>query len=188
MTGAMATDIPPERAETLAMIWPSQAPLPEPARLPRGVGLRLGVDHAAFVAVQDTISFSVTASAWAGLLERLAAGAMIFAEITETGEPIAVAAAEHRDGGWVEPGWVAVAPAHRGLGLGLAVCTALTRHLLTSGHRHLVGSTQDHRLAALRIYFTLGFRPAYRPEKAERWRTVCRQLEWPYREGWAWPS
>ncbi|MFT5679240.1 MAG: mycothiol synthase [Myxococcota bacterium] len=168
--------LPLERDETLALRWPPDASPPPPPDLPRGYTLRVGVDRAAFASTQAAIGFEVTDAAWSRLVEQLAAGAMVFAETTDTHEPVAVAAAEHCADGWVEPGWVAVAPVHRGAGLGLAVCTALTRHLLSHGHHRLIGSTQDHRLAALRIYLTLGFQPVLRPEKAARWQAVMLQV------------
>ena len=172
----MKTDFPRERPETLAMVWPQTAPPPTSPQLPEGFTLRVGADRAAFASAQATIGFALPHSAWRDLTARLVPDAMVFAAQSATGEPVAVAAAERRDGGWVELGWVAVAPAHRGMGLGLAVCAALTGHLLARGHTRLFGSTQDHRLAALRLYFTLGFRPVLRAENADRWQAVCDRL------------
>ncbi len=43
---------------------------------------------------------------------------MVFAETSETHEPVAVAAAERVASGWVELGWVAVAPPRAGPRLG----------------------------------------------------------------------
>ena len=98
---------------------------------------------------------------------------MVFAETNETHEPVAVAAAEWVASGWMELGWVAVAPAHRGQGLGLAVCSSLIARLTLADESRLWGSTQDHRLAALRIYFTLGFHPVFR---------ACRRDKMAFRE------
>lgn len=181
--------VPIERDETLAMVWPQDGQPPDRIESPPGYTLRTAVDRAAFNRVQASIGFEVTDAAWAKLTERLVSGSMVFAETSETHEPIAVAAAERGVSGWVELGWVAVAPAHRGQGLGLAVCESLTARLILSGESRLWGSTQDHRLAALRIYLTLGFHPVFRPEKTGRWREACARLDRAFSPDlWGWPS
>ncbi len=183
------TMVPIERDETLAMAWPQGRQPPSRIELPPGYTLRTAVDHAAFKGVQASIGFEVSDAAWGTLTERLVSGSMVFAETSETHEPVAVAAAERVASGWVELGWVAVAPAHRGQGLGLAVCSSLIARLTLADESRLWGSTQDHRLAALRIYFTLGFHPVFRPEKLGRWREVCARLDRPFsRDVWGWPS
>jgi len=151
--------------------------------------LRTGIDQPAFRAVQRSIGFDVTEAAWSTLAAHLVGASMVIAETTRDREPVAVAAAERRDGGWVELGWVAVAPAHRGRRLGLSVCSLLTRSLIDAGETRLFGSTQDDRLAALAIYFTLGYVPVFRPEKLDRWRRVCNALGVPFSPpGWGWPE
>lgn len=177
--------VPLERTETLAMAWPSQAPPPD-ATVPPGYTVQTGVDCLAFRRVQRSIGFDVTDGAWSTLSENLVRDSMVFA--WGSGSPVAVAAAEHRADRWVEIGWVAVSPAHRARGLGLAVCGALTRSLLEAGDRRLFGSTQDSRLAALKIYFTLGFHPVFRAGKGARWRDVCERLRVPFTpRQWSWP-
>ena len=123
------TMVPIERDETLAMAWPQGRQPPSRIELPPGYALRTAVDHAAFKGVQASIGFEVSDAAWGTLTERLVSGSMVFAETSETHEPVAVAAAERVASGWVELGWVAVAPAHRGQGLGLAVCSSLIARL-----------------------------------------------------------
>jgi len=171
------------------MDWPQGRQPPSGLEPPPGYALRTAVDRAAFRDVQASIGFEVSDTAWSTLTERLVSGSMVFAETSEDHEPVAVAAAERVAGGWVELGWVAVAPAHRGQGLGLAVCSALTARLILADESRLWGSTQDHRLAALRIYFTLGFHPVFRPEKLGRWREVCARLDRVFSPDlWGWPS
>ncbi len=167
------TEAPPlERAETLALRWPEgQAPPAKPTLDPE-YRLRTMVDARPFRRVQATIGFHVAEDAWRSLRTNLVEDAMVFATRAEV--PVGVAAAERR-GDWVELGWVAVSPADRGRGLGLAVCAALTRQLLKSGETKVFLSTQDHRLAALKIYLSLGFHPVVRG-KGERWRAVHEQL------------
>lgn len=167
---AFAATMPRERPDTLALRWPFGAPPPE-ARATPGVALRRGIDRDAFCAVQDRIGFVVTDAVWSEV--RLVDGGMVVARDAQG--PVAVACAEARAGGWVELGWVAVDPSHRGQGLGRAVCSALVTALLEGGHTLLFGSTQDARVHALRIYLDLGFAPVERPDKAARWAAVIAQ-------------
>jgi mycothiol synthase len=111
---------------------------------------------------------------------------MVFVESDDV--PVAVACALEREEGWRELAWVAVASVHRGKGLGSMVCSALIRHLLASDEQRIFGSTQDERLAALRIYLEMGFYPVHREDKVERWHAICNNLSWPFRpQLWGWP-
>ena len=68
------------------------------------------------------------------------------------------------------------------------VCSALIRQQLASGEQRIFGSTQDERLAALRIYLEIGFHPVHREDKVERWRAICDHLGWPFTPRlWGWP-
>lgn len=167
--------MPTERAETLALRWPVDGQRPGLLPLKDRYSINTGVDSNQFRQVQGAIGFEVNDAVWAELTESLADNAMTLAVDAMTESAVAAALAEQR-GPWLELGWVAVAPRHRGNGLGYAVCCALVTHLLAEGQTRLFGSTQDHRLAALSIYFALGFHPVLRPEKMERWRVVCGQL------------
>jgi mycothiol synthase len=81
----------------------------------------------------------------------------------------------HRAGG--ELGWVAADPEHRGRGLGLCVCAAVTSRFLDAGYTDLYLRTDDFRLPAIRTYLKLGWIPfLFAPDMEERWRAVCRQL------------
>ena len=163
---ALAT-LPVERDETLALIWPAEQAAPEGVS-PEGYAVTVGVDREAFAAVQAAIGFAVTDAVWDGL--SLVDGAM--AVVRCDGAPVAVACAEHRAAPWVELGWVAVDPVHRGRGLGRVVTASVVAHLLDAGLDRITGSTQDARLHALRIYLGLGFVPVDRPEKEARWAAV----------------
>jgi len=86
---------------------------------------------------------------------------------------------QHPFGG--ELGWVASDPAHRGKGLGRAVCAAATARLIRGGYRNIHLYTEDWRLPALKTYLTLGYVPfLYIPEMEPRWQTICEQLHWSY--------
>jgi mycothiol synthase len=97
--------------------------------------------------------------------------------------------AMHPFGG--ELGWVAASVAHRGQGLGRAVCAAATARLIHAGYRRIYLRTDDWRLPALKIYLTLGYMPLlYGPEPERmrtRWKTICDALNWPFTPE-AWPK
>lgn len=164
--------LPLERPETLALVWPGKAPAPRP-QVPEGYSLHAGADPAAFATVQASIGFAATPETWASL--DLVPDGMVVAQGPEGA--VAVACALQSVSPWIELAWVAVDPAHRGRGLGKAVCASLVAGLLASGRNRIVGSTQDARIHALRIYLDLGFEPVQRPDKVERWAAVLAQ--WP---------
>lgn len=166
-----SASMPVERDETLAFTWPTDREAPAPP-LPDGYVLDDG-DRAAFEAVQASIGFAVGTDTWDGL--DLVPGTSVAVRHGDT--PIAFACAEHRPERWVELGWVAVDPAHRGRGLGRAVTAAVVARLLAADHRRIVGSTQDARIHALRIYLGLGFRPVERSDKADRWAAALARVE-----------
>jgi mycothiol synthase len=76
-----------------------------------------------------------------------------------------------------ELGWVAGDPAHSGKGLGLAVCSAVTRRFIEAGYRRIYLRTDDWRLPALKTYMKLGYVPfIYAPDMVERWKKVYDKL------------
>ena len=86
-----------------------------------------------------------------------------------------------------ELGWLAVDPAHTGQGIGRALAAAVTARLIGAGYRHIHLYSEDYRLAALRIYLSLGYQPRlYTPDMAGRWEAICAKLGWPYAPD-AWP-
>ncbi len=90
--------------------------------------------------------------------------------------------------GGAELGWVAAHPDHRGKGLGLAVCAAVTRALLQLGFADIYLLTDDWRLPALKTYLKLGYEPfLFLPQMRERWQAICSKLSWPFTPE-VWPS
>ena len=76
-----------------------------------------------------------------------------------------------------ELGWVAADPAHRGRGLGRAVCLAVLRAAAAAGHREIFLRTDDHRRPAIALYLSLGFIPWLRdPTAPARWRAVQKEI------------
>ena len=68
--------------------------------------------------------------------------------------------------------------AHRGRKLGLITCGAVTRYLGKNGYQSVSLLTDDWRLAAIRVYFDLGFTPIInRIDMPARWEAIRQQLE-----------
>lgn len=85
-----------------------------------------------------------------------------------------------------ELGWLASDPTHSGQGLGTAISAAVTQRMLHEKCAIIHLSTEDFRLAAIKIYLKLGYCPVlYLPEMQERWQEICSQLNIPYTpEAW----
>lgn len=72
---------------------------------------------------------------------------------------------------------VAVAPEHRGGGLGRALVVAVLHRLREAGARSAGLKTDDYRRAAIRIYLGVGFRPVLSHDShLGRWRAVYQEL------------
>lgn len=73
-----------------------------------------------------------------------------------------------------------VDPKHRAIGLGRALLAATLRRLKDVGCRSAALSTDDFRLAAIRLYLAFGFRPTLTHDShAGRWHEVLRRLGLP---------
>ena len=76
-----------------------------------------------------------------------------------------------------ELGWVAVAPAHQGHGLGLPVCRAVLWYARSRAWPVAILNTDDWRLAAIKTYLRLGFEPELTHDSHDaRWREIRRRL------------
>ena len=180
---------PPRRQ--LQMVWP-KARLAEEFvwSLPEGYILRQRrvEDTAEYIRVMASAGFT----GWT--LERVAAegrpiipNGCYVVEHKATRRLAAVAQGNHRPsdlwpcGG--ELGWLAGDPEHKGKGLGNIVCSAVVRRLLEAGYQNIYLLTDDHRLAAIKIYLRMGFQPLLHAEDMEeRWRAVAAQLEFDYED------
>ena len=96
------------------------------------------------------------------------------------GTPVAAAGGFYRpsfikDAGFLH--YVAVLPAHRGVGLGSVVCLAALHQMVREGRGAAWLSTDDFRLPAVRTYLKLGFEPLLVHEnQRERWPAVFDRL------------
>jgi mycothiol synthase len=78
-------------------------------------------------------------------------------------------------------GWLAVDPSHRGKGLGCLVATEVTRRLTEAGYKNIYLETHDHRLSAIKIYLTMGWKPLlYCEGMWERWNEIHKKLKLPF--------
>lgn len=174
-----------ERPETVAFVWPKASLVPN-CEAVQPYSLDVSTDRHSFEVVQAAIEWQVTDDQWNLLQNDLVPDSMVFAR--QGNEPAGVACALFRADDWVELAWVAVAPNYRGRGLGKLVCSSVIRQLNLSGSYRIFGSTQDDRLAALKVYLDIGFHPVYRPEKTERWGLICQKLDKPFTPAlWGWP-
>ena len=99
--------------------------------------------------------------------------------ISKDGKDIATATAVEKD--WVPgEGWfrmIASDPDARGLGAGRLVCLAALHSLAARGYKTAVLSTDDDRIPALSLYYSLGFRPIFTHEShEERWKKVMEKI------------
>ena len=82
---------------------------------------------------------------------------------------------ERRGHGMVH--YVAVLPKHRGKRLGFMLVARVLQLLERMGYPDVWLSTDDFRLAAIRVYLELGFEPASaHPSHKERWEIVRHKL------------
>lgn len=171
----------------LQMFWPETAQFPD-FDVPDGYRIRpiregdeAGQVRVMHVAGFDTWNEEKLAEWW----KTRALPDGVFVVVHEaSGEIVATAMASHRPsplhpcGG--ELGWVAADPGHAGRGLGRVVCAGALKRFLDAGYRRLYLSTDDFRLAAIKTYLKMGFRPfLFAPDMEKRWQTVCRKLDWP---------
>ena len=77
-----------------------------------------------------------------------------------------------------EFGWVSVSPDHQGRGLGYQVSLAALLFIRELGYRETFLHTDDVRLAAIKTYLKLGFRPHLTHASHERrWKAVYSRLQ-----------
>ena len=73
-------------------------------------------------------------------------------------------------------GWfrmVGVDPCARGIGAGRIISLAAMHSLAARGYKSIVLSTDDERIPAINMYYSLGFRPLYTHESHKaRWKSI----------------
>lgn len=157
-----------------------------PVRLPEGYGVRTFTegDEQAWI---DVLNSTEALGAWdLDRAQRVMLGPVRVVRegvhfITHDGIAVATSCLTHHDDlEAAELGWVATMPAHQGQGLGRQVCLATLDFIRRRGYPAVILFTDDHRLAAVRTYLGLGFRPLMTHDSHPgRWGEVLRLVHWP---------
>ena len=171
----------------LHMVWPKYLALIPDQNISSEYSVRClrDGDESAYVRLMHAAGFvNWTEAQLATWRRSLALPDGIFVAVhASSGEIVATALAAHRptelhpSGG--ELGWVAASTQHAGHGLGMAVSLAALRRLLDAGYHTIYLLTDDHRLAAIKIYLKIGFLPFLcATDMKHRWETVAEKLNW----------
>ena len=100
--------------------------------------------------------------------------------LSENGKAIATATAIENEK-YPGEGWfrrVGVDPDSRGKGAGRLICLAALHSLAARGYKTALLSTDDERIPAISLYYSLGFRPVYSHEShEERWKKILPEIK-----------
>lgn len=178
-------------AEQLQMLWPEELlDVPPVVHVPDGYELRTfrTGDEDAYCRLMAAAGFEGwnTARLQEWLLRVIPDGLfLVESAAADKREIVATAMATHHPldlhpfGGGL--GWVAGNPEHKGKGLGMTVCAAVTARFIRGGYRRIYLKTDDWRLPAIKIYLKLGYQPfLFLPDMETRWKDVCEKLDWPF--------
>ncbi|OPH57737.1 hypothetical protein BC351_04290 [Paenibacillus ferrarius] len=95
-------------------------------------------------------------------------------------EPVATATAWESEESGDDRGYlhmVGALPEYTGLGLGYAATLAALYRMRSEGRSRAILETDDFRLAAIKVYWQLGFRPIYLDESHEmRWTPILKLI------------
>ena len=91
--------------------------------------------------------------------------------------------------GWGQLDYVCVRPDHRGMHLALVVCTSALRYLESKRYKAVTLTTlhiteQNHQLAPIKTYLSLGLRPEKTQENAAICEEIWDELGWPAPVEW----
>ena len=158
------------------MVRPSTDPVEVPA-VPDGYELRqYGPDDER--AYQDLFLLGFeNENALAETLRKALEGGFFVVEHRTSRQLVASCVAERGEWDPESPrgilGWLIGDPSHSGLGLGTIVSAVVTNRLAQEGYGEPGLSTDDFRLAAIKIYLSVGWRPYLHHEDMDpRWRKI----------------
>jgi len=101
--------------------------------------------------------------------------------IRHQGLAVATAVAWEKEGCGADCGYlhmVGALPGHSGKGIGYTIALAALHRMREEGKKKAMLETDDFRLAAIRVYSKLGFRPLMtEPDHQERWHAVFARLK-----------
>jgi len=118
-------------------------------------------------------------------LHRILPQGWFMAVENKTGQIAATCMATH-DHTWQHPfcgelGWLGADPVHTGKSLGVVVASAVTKRFIEAEYRNIHLYTEHFRLAAIKIYFKLGYTPFIDyPNSLKTWKNVCKKISWPF--------
>ena len=99
--------------------------------------------------------------------------------LAKDGKYIATATAVERDM-FPNEGWfrlVGVNPDYRGIGAGKLIALAALHSLADRGYKSVVLGTEDERIPAINLYYSIGFRPIYTHESHKsRWESILKNM------------
>ena len=72
--------------------------------------------------------------------------------------------------------WLATDYHHRNKGLGTICASAATKHLIDCKYKNIYVTTDDHRIGALKVFYSIGFRPVISQDMERRWLKVYKTL------------
>ena len=167
----------------LRMLFDTQRTVPE-AKLPPDYHLRqlTRTDFAKYRQLMEGAGFTGWDDAVIGkALERSLPNMYLVIEHVPTGDLVATAFSYHTPSEQLPNAasleYVAGDSRHKGIGLGYAVCAAVTRGLLERGYERIFLTTDDWRLPAIATYLKLGYVPDYYlPDMQARWKKVMGEL------------
>lgn len=176
---------PPPPPAQLEMIWPAGSLDVPPMVLEAGFVLRTytTADESAYFRLLARANLEPYSLDW--WLPYLLPDGFFVVEEKSSGRMVATCFAAHHPtprhpfGGQL--GWLAADPEYAGRGLGYAATAAVTRRLVSAGYRRIYLTTDDVRLAAIRVYLKMGWLPLlYKDDMAERWKAVCGRVGQPF--------
>ncbi|HVL68420.1 MAG TPA: GNAT family N-acetyltransferase [Vicinamibacterales bacterium] len=182
----------PAAVPQLEMIWPADRRVPHAPQAPEGFMLRSfrPGDEAPYQTLLERAGMGTCPlDYWRN---HLLPGGFFVIDSPEPGRLAAACFASHHPaprhpfGGNL--GWLAADPAFTGRGLGRIATIAVVQRLVSAGYTRIYLTTDDHRLAAIRIYLQLGWVPLlFAPDMHGRWQSACAALQFPFTPE-SWPT
>jgi mycothiol synthase len=173
--------------QQVQMIWPeSRLSLPPTVNVPAGYKIRTFQQSD-----QDHYYKLMKVAGWSGWddqklhpwLYRILPNGWYMIIHNDSNQIVASCMATH-DPTWTTPfcgelAWLAGDPTHSGKGLGTAAAAAVTSKFIQCGYKVIHLFSEPFRLAALKIYLSLGYIPLLEPlESISIWKQVCIHLDW----------
>ncbi len=167
-----------DRAPQLELQFPTPPALISVPAVPAGYRLRIFnfADEDSYLRLLHRAGFVFSRKQLHGILSMCLPNGCFVVQHKATRDLVAtmmarhVSSPEHPFGGRID--WLASDPEHRRRGLGAICARSAASRLLQSGYESIWVTTDDYRLAALKIFLAMGFKPCITPETKDRWKKV----------------